>query len=67
MMGKLGPGARPRQRPRGLRGGDAGAGSAIALGAVTPVAAASLIGTMVTAIRTPSHLKKRLLVDRRRL
>ncbi len=36
---------------------EAGGGAAIALGAFTPLAAASLIGTMVTAIRTV-HLEK---------
>lgn len=51
-------GMRPGRRNALAAGaGEAVGGAAIALGALTPAAAATLIGTMVTAIRTV-HLEK---------
>ena len=50
------PGARPRTNAYAASLSETLGGVAIALGAFTPAAAASLIGTMITAIRTV-HLK----------
>ncbi|OJU81089.1 MAG: hypothetical protein BGO11_16370 [Solirubrobacterales bacterium 70-9] len=55
MMGKLGL-APPRANAYAASLSETLGGAAIALGAFTPLAAASLIGTMTTAIRTV-HLK----------
>ena len=55
MMDKLGL-APPRTNAYAASLSEAVGGAAIALGAATPLAAASLIGTMTTAIRTV-HLK----------
>jgi putative oxidoreductase len=51
MMGKLGL-APPKANAYAAASTETFGGAAIALGAFTPAAAASLIGTMVTAIRT---------------
>jgi putative oxidoreductase len=58
MMGKLGL-APARANAHAASASETLGGAAIALGAFTPVAAASLIATMITAIRTV-HLKNGL-------